>query len=339
MGDRGTEVVTYLPASLLRALAARPSATLPWCHEVDGTMVMADLSGFTALSERLAKLGDEGAERLTAVINSFFEKMLKTASRYGGDTLTFGGDAILLLFDGEEHAARAVAASLEMLKQVDRSAAVEGGDGKVKIGMSVGAHSDTFVLGAAGLADERAHLFVLGRGAEPTALAESQAERGELAVSAACRGLLPGWLHARADRRLLAGRGAWGPRLAAPGLRAPADLRRSSCGSSARSCPPTRERPRERGREDPAHARAPSDRHRLRQHPRPQRDRRRGRRRRRRRAAAGLLGHAHEACGEASGLRGQQRHRHARAPSSSSPSGRPWPTSTPPPTRLASPLT
>ncbi len=183
MGDRSADIVTYLPASLLRALAARPSATLPWCHEVDGTMVMADLSGFTALSERLAKLGDEGAERLTAVINSFFEKMLKTAARYGGDTLTFGGDAILLLYSGDEHAARAVAASLEMLKQVDRSAAVEGGDGKVKIGMSVGAHSDTFVLGAAGLADERAHLFVLGRGAEMTALAEAQAERGQLAVS------------------------------------------------------------------------------------------------------------------------------------------------------------
>ena len=192
MGDRASEGVAYLPASLLRSLAARPSATLPWCHEVDGTMVMADLSGFTALSERLAKLGDEGAERLTSVINSFFEKMLKTASRYGGDALTFGGDAILLLFDGEEHPARAVAASLEMLKQVDRTAAVEGGDGKVKIGMSVGAHSDTFVLGAAGLADERAHLFVLGRGAEMTALAEAQAERGQLAVSTSTKRLLLG---------------------------------------------------------------------------------------------------------------------------------------------------
>ena len=79
-----------------------------------------------------------------------------------------------------------------MLKRVDRSAAVEGGDGKVKIGMSVGAHSDAFVLGAAGLADERAHLFVLGRGAEMTALAEAQAERGQLAVSAATKRLLRG---------------------------------------------------------------------------------------------------------------------------------------------------
>ena len=192
MGDRSTEVVTYMPASLLRAVIAHPARSLPWCDQVDGTMVMADLSGFTALSERLAKVGDEGAERLTGIINSFFEKMLKTASSYGGDAQTFGGDAILLLFEGQDHAARAVSASLGMLKQVERVAAVEVDGGKIKIGMSVGAHSGTFVLAAAGLAEERAHLFVLGRGAETTALAEAQAERGQLAVSAETRGLLPG---------------------------------------------------------------------------------------------------------------------------------------------------
>ncbi len=165
MGDRGNEAVTYLPASLLRMLASlpegRPERTgggtggealaVPFGHSIDGTMVMADLSGFTALSERLAKLGDEGAERLTSVINLFFAKMLETAARYGGDTLTFGGDAILLLFEGEGHADRAVAAALRMLKQVARSAAVDAGGGKVKVGMSVGAHSDTFLLCAAGL--------------------------------------------------------------------------------------------------------------------------------------------------------------------------------------------
>lgn len=195
------DVVTYLPASIVRAVgehaAARSAAPgeaapdLPWHVEVDGTMVMADLSDFTALSERLARLGEEGAERLTDIINSFFERMLKTASRHGGDTLTFGGDAILLLFDGLEHATRAAVAALEMLRQVERAAAVETDQGKVKIGMSVGAHSDTFVIAGAGLPDERAHLIVLGQGGEQTALAEAQAGRGQLAVSAGCGELLP----------------------------------------------------------------------------------------------------------------------------------------------------
>ena len=163
-------------------------------------MVMADLSGFTALSERLARLGDEGAERLTDIINSFFDRMLKTAGRYGGDTLTFGGDAILLLFDGPDHATRAAVAALEMLRQLERAAAVQADDGKIKIGMSVGAHSDRFVLVGAGLADERAHLVVLGHGGEQTALAEAQADRGQLAVSAACRERISGRLELPAGR-------------------------------------------------------------------------------------------------------------------------------------------
>ena len=191
MGDRDADAVAYLPASLVHAVTVGEVGALPWCREVDGTMVMADLSGFTALSERLARLGDEGAERLTTIINSFFERMLKTASRYGGDALTFGGDAILLLFEGPEHASRAVAAAREMLRQVERAAAVDGDGGKVKIGMSVGAHSDRFAIAGVGLAGERAHLMVLGHGGEQTALAEAQADRGQLAVSASCKALLP----------------------------------------------------------------------------------------------------------------------------------------------------
>ena len=84
-----------------------------------------------------------------------------------------------------------------MLKQVERTAAVGAAAGKVKIGMSVGAHSDVFRLAAAGLPEERALSFVLGRGAELTARAEAQADRGQLAVSAATRALLP-------DGRILA---------------------------------------------------------------------------------------------------------------------------------------
>ena len=180
-------------------------------------MVMADLSGFTALSERLAKLGDEGAERLTAIINSFFERMLKTASRYGGDTLTFGGDAILLLFDGPEHAARAVAASLGDA-QAGRARGGRRGGRRQGQDRHVGRRAQRHVRAgaASGSPDERAHLFVLGRGAEQTALAEAQAERGQLAVSAATKKLLPAAREAGAGRRLLAGRRARRRGAAAP---------------------------------------------------------------------------------------------------------------------------
>jgi class 3 adenylate cyclase/tetratricopeptide (TPR) repeat protein len=190
VGDGREDIAAYLPASLVRAVAASGPREVPWCEEVEGTMVMADLSGFTPLSEGLARLGDEGAERLTAVINGFFAALLSTASRYGGDTLTFGGDAILLLFAGDGHAVRAVAAALDMLQQTARMAAVHTGAGKVKLGMSVGAHSGRFPLMAAGLGKDRLHLFVPGRGAELTATAEARAGRGQLAVTSSTKALL-----------------------------------------------------------------------------------------------------------------------------------------------------
>ena len=57
-----------------------------------GTLMSADLSGFTALSERLAEQGRVGAERLTAMINSCFTALIDVAGRESGDVLKFGGE-------------------------------------------------------------------------------------------------------------------------------------------------------------------------------------------------------------------------------------------------------
>src|SRR4051812_765426 len=56
-----------------------------------GTMVFADLSGFTAMSERLARLGRVGAEEVTDAIGTCFEELLKVAYDVGGGLLKFGG--------------------------------------------------------------------------------------------------------------------------------------------------------------------------------------------------------------------------------------------------------
>ena len=57
-----------------------PPLTLTWddtapgaLHRtVDGTLVFADVSGFTPLTERLARQGKVGAEELTDVLNEVF---------------------------------------------------------------------------------------------------------------------------------------------------------------------------------------------------------------------------------------------------------------------------
>ena len=75
-------------------------------------MVFGDVSGFTKMSERLARHGKVGAEEVADAINACFEELLGVAYQCGGNLLKFGGDALLLLFTGEDHATRAAHAAV-----------------------------------------------------------------------------------------------------------------------------------------------------------------------------------------------------------------------------------
>ena len=57
----------YLPRMVLQWDTDAPSSTH---REIDGTMVFVDISGFTAMSERLARFGKVGAEEVTEVLGA-----------------------------------------------------------------------------------------------------------------------------------------------------------------------------------------------------------------------------------------------------------------------------
>ena len=83
-------------------------------REQDASLVFFDISGFTPLTERLAKRGKAGVEQLIDTLNGVVAPLVDTAAALGGDTLKFGGDALLLLFAGDEHERRACAAAHDM---------------------------------------------------------------------------------------------------------------------------------------------------------------------------------------------------------------------------------
>ena len=103
----GRSVLRYVPRP-----ASEWDGGLPW-QVVDGSLVFLDISGFTSLSERLTALGRIGAEELIEVLNGIFGRMLDLAFARGGSLLKFGGDALLLLFTGPDHATQACAAAVE----------------------------------------------------------------------------------------------------------------------------------------------------------------------------------------------------------------------------------
>src|SRR5437868_5743805 len=83
-------------------------------RELEGTLAFVDISGFTAMSERLSGLGKLGAEEVTDVINRTFSRLLDVAYEYGGGVVKFGGDALLLFFSGDRHTRRACHAAYGM---------------------------------------------------------------------------------------------------------------------------------------------------------------------------------------------------------------------------------
>jgi len=110
-------IATYLPGLLVRQLL-RDRLESPWLRPVEGSLLFADLSGSTALAERLSTLGREGIELVTAFLNHIFETMIQVVRDYGGDLVSFGGGALLVFFGDERHprtAARAAVALQDAL--------------------------------------------------------------------------------------------------------------------------------------------------------------------------------------------------------------------------------
>jgi len=158
-------------------------------QEIDSTLCFVDLSGFTALSERLARRGRIGAEELTDVLNRVFGEMLDVAYAHGGSLAKFGGDALLLHYAGDDHAFHAAAAAVEMRSALRRAAQHKTSVGKLKLRMSVGIHSGVVNLFRVG----RSHteLVVSGPAASRVALMESIADAGEILLSPETAARLP----------------------------------------------------------------------------------------------------------------------------------------------------
>src|SRR3954447_11584272 len=185
----------YLPR-LVRSWSEEPEAQRS--QVIDGTMVSIDISGFTALAERLAVHGKAGAEELVQRISSVFDDLIAVADRHGGDVLKFRGDALLLLFVDERHAERAAGAASDMQWTIEEIAQAESSVGPVELRMSVGVHSGPchFFL----TAEPHRELLVAGPAATRVFELEDLAGAGEIVVSAETADqLYPGWLAEERD--------------------------------------------------------------------------------------------------------------------------------------------
>lgn len=179
-------IATYLPRYLVARIVADPTPGQVNGRFRYGAVMFADVSGFTAMSEKLSALGKEGAEEITGIVNGYFDKMLHISAKFGGDLLKFGGDAVLLFFEGSDGAHRALTTAWAMQAAMEQFAHVKTSQGIFSLRMSIGIGSGNVFLAELGTA-ENMEYAVMGQALTHMAQAESVANAGEIVVDLATR--------------------------------------------------------------------------------------------------------------------------------------------------------
>ncbi len=172
----------YIPRDRRRALHAGHS--LP--DRVRGSALFADISGFTPLTEALAReLGPQrGAEELTANIGRVFHAVISELDAFDGNVIYFAGDAITCWIDDDD-GSRACAAAIGMQEAIERTGTIRTPGGNevrlaMKVAIAVG-EARRFVVG-----DPDVQLIdvLAGRLMDVLAEAEHHALKGEIVLDA-----------------------------------------------------------------------------------------------------------------------------------------------------------
>jgi len=158
------------------------------CELKHVTVLFTDVSGFTAMSERL------DPEDVRAIVEGGFEIVMEAVHAHGGTVNQFLGDGVMALFDdsdGDDHAVRAVRAALAIearLAPLRRDVNRRHG---IAFRVRIGIHTGPVAVGVIG-DGLRADYVPQGKTTRTAARLVSLARAGEILVSTVTRELSDG---------------------------------------------------------------------------------------------------------------------------------------------------
>ena len=144
------------------------------------TVMMSDLRGFTAMSERM------NPQDLITMLNHYFGVMYEEIERYNGTLIEFMGDGMLVIFGApvttRTHASNAVAAALGMQKRMREVNKWNAERGYEPLEMGIGINTDTMILGNIG-SEKRTKYGVLGAAVNLVGRIESYTTGGQILIA------------------------------------------------------------------------------------------------------------------------------------------------------------
>jgi PAS domain S-box-containing protein len=174
----------YLTDEVVATLLESPKGLQMGGEKRKVTMMMADLRGFTSLSERLAP------ERVIAILNRYLTTMVKIIKQYEGTIDEFIGDAIFVLFGApvwqEDDALRAVACAVQLQLAMASVNEQNQQEDLPDVEMGIGVHTGQVVVGNIG-SPERMKYGVVGRNVNLTSRIQSYTTGGQILISETTR--------------------------------------------------------------------------------------------------------------------------------------------------------
>ena len=90
---------SFVPKMIQRRVIQDPTPIdSPTAQDFEAAVLFADISGFMALTERLAEKGPLGVESLARILNEYFGQLIDLVYEYGGDVVKFAGDALIAVW-------------------------------------------------------------------------------------------------------------------------------------------------------------------------------------------------------------------------------------------------
>ncbi len=148
------------------------------------TILMSDIRGFTALSERM-----DPAD-LISLLNHYLEEMTEAIQKHGGTIIEFIGDGILAIYGApdyfEDHATRAVAAAIEMQSKMEAVNKWNNKRGYPPLEMGIGINTGEVIVGNIG-SEKRTKYGVAGAAVNLCGRIESYTIGGQVLIPPSTR--------------------------------------------------------------------------------------------------------------------------------------------------------
>jgi class 3 adenylate cyclase/tetratricopeptide (TPR) repeat protein len=150
-----TTLHRFVPRSTRKRAQIGPIGQPEMDASASGALFVADIAGFTALTELKARAGQAGIEEMQVILTSCFERIVSIIEESGGEVFKFAGDATLAWWpatgaDLQEMTLASAAAALRIQALVPELATSLGVPLSLRIGIGAGRLFTATVGGEAG---------------------------------------------------------------------------------------------------------------------------------------------------------------------------------------------